>query len=76
MPKRRKIGRNMRADIYDRLAKLAKENGQTTTYVLEQAAKHCIRYVAPTLGTVRPEVMGRVRKSINRNHKLLVLLAK
>ena len=76
MPKRRKIGLGMRADLCDRLAKIAKENSQPTTYVLEQAAKHYVRYVAPTQGTVRPEVMDRVRKSINRNRELLALLAK
>ena len=76
MPKTRKIGLNMRADLYDGLSKLAKENGQTTTYLLEQAAEHYIEYVAPTQGTVRPEVMAHVRKSIEKNRKLLAFLAK
>jgi hypothetical protein len=76
MPKTRKIGLNMRADLYNGLARLAKENGQTTTYLLEQAAEHYIEYVAPTQGTVRPEVMAYVRESINKNRKLLALLAK
>ncbi len=35
---RKQIELNMRATLYDDLAKLAKDNGQTTTYVLEQAA--------------------------------------
>jgi hypothetical protein len=42
MPKRRKIGLNMRADIYDRLAKLAKENGQTTTYVRSRTGREAL----------------------------------
>jgi hypothetical protein len=72
----RKLGLNMRACLYDDLAKLAKDNGQTTTNVLEQAVEHYIQYVAPTQGTVRPEIMAHVRKSIERNRKLLHLLAK
>ena len=76
MKKTRKIGLNMRADLYDRLAKLAKMNGQTTTYVLEQAAKHYIECLAPTQGTVRPAVMAHIRKSIEKNRKLLTRLAK
>jgi hypothetical protein len=66
----------MRAGLYEDLAKLAKDNGQTTTYVLEQAVEHYIQYVAPTQGTVRPEIMAHVRKSIEKNRKLLHLLAK
>ncbi len=72
----RKVGLNMRAGLYDDLAKLAKDNGQTTTFVLEQAVEHYIQYVAPTQGTVRPEIMAHVRKSIEKNRKLLHLLAK
>jgi len=72
----RKVGLNMRAGLYDDLTKLAKDNGQTTTYVLEQAVEHYIQYVAPTQGTVRPEIMAHVRKSIEKNRKLLHLLAK
>jgi hypothetical protein len=55
---------------------LAKDNGQTATYVLDQAVEHYIRYVAPTQGTVRPEIMAIARKSIEKNRKLLDLLAK
>jgi hypothetical protein len=72
----RKVGLNMRAGLYEDLTKLAKDNGQTTTYVLEQAVEHYIQYVAPTQGTVRPEIMAHVRKSIEKNRKLLHLLAK
>ena len=71
----RKVGLNMRAGLYDDLAKLAKDNGQTTTYVLERAVEHYIQFVAPTQNTVRPEIMAHVRKSIEKNRKLLQLLA-
>ena len=73
---RKQIGLTMRADLYKGLAKLAKENGQTTTHVLEQAAEHYLEFVAPTQNTVRPEVMSHVRRSIDKNRDLLKLLAK
>jgi len=44
-------------------------------YVLEQAAEHYIRFVAPTQNVVRPEIMTHVRRSMNKNRKLLQLLA-
>jgi hypothetical protein len=72
---RRQVGLNMRATRYDDLAKLAKDNGQTTTYVLEQAAEHYIQFVAPRQSVVRPEIMAHVRRSVSKNRKLLQLLA-
>lgn len=71
----RKVGLNMRASLYKDLATLAKDNGQTTTYVLEQAVEHYIQFVAPAQSTVRPEIMAHVRRSIEKNRKLLHLLA-
>lgn len=71
----RKVGLNMSAALYADLAKLAKDNGQTITHVLEQAAEHYIQYVAPRQGIVRPEIMSHVRKSVEKNRKLLQLLA-
>jgi hypothetical protein len=71
----RKVGLNMSANLYDDLAKLAKDNGQTITHVLEQAVEHYIQYVAPRQGIVRPEIMSHVRKSVEKNRKLLQLLA-
>jgi hypothetical protein len=73
---RKQVGLNMRATLYDDLAKLAKDNGQTTTYVLEQAVEHYIQFIAPTQGVVRPEIMAHVRRSVDKNRKLLQLLAK
>jgi hypothetical protein len=71
----KQVGLNMPATLYDDLTKLAKDNGQTTTYVLEQAVEHYIRFVAPTQNVVRPEIMIHVRRSMNKNRKLLQLLA-
>ena len=36
---RKQVGLTMRATLYNDLTKLAKDNGQTTTYVLEQAVE-------------------------------------
>jgi hypothetical protein len=72
---RKQVGLKIRASLYNDLAKLAKDNGQTTTYVLEQAAEHYLRFVAPTQQVVRPEIMAHVRRSITKNRKLLSLLA-
>lgn len=72
---RKQVGLKIRASLYNDLAKLAKDNGQTTTYVLEQAAEHYLRFVAPTQQVVRPEMMAHVRRSIAKNRKLLALLA-
>jgi predicted transcriptional regulator len=71
-----KVGLNMPTSLYKKLAKLAEENGQTTTRVLEEAAEHYIHYVRPTQNSVRPEFMAHVRRSMTKNDKLLRLLAK
>ena len=73
--KRKKVGLNMRVGLYEDLSKLAKDNGHTTTYVLERAAEHYIQFVAPKETAVRPEIMAHVRQSIEKNRKLLQLLA-
>jgi len=72
----KQVGLNMPTTLYKKLKKLAEDNGQTTTHVLEQAAEHYIRYVQPTQNTVRPEFMAHVRQSIKKNDGLLRLLAK
>jgi hypothetical protein len=42
---------------------------------VERAAEHYIRFVAPKESVVRTEIMTRVRQSIDKNRKLLELLA-
>lgn len=73
---RQKVGLNMRSDLYESMTQLAKDRGQTATYVLDQAVEHYIRFVAPTQDTVRPEIMTLARQAIEKNRKLLELLAK
>jgi hypothetical protein len=72
---RKQVGLNIRTALYDDLTKIAKDNGQTTTYLLEQAVEHYLRYIAPSQETVRPEMMAHLRKSIEKNRDLLKLLA-
>jgi hypothetical protein len=76
MPATTQVGLNMPTVLYKKIKKLAQDNGQTATHVLEQAAEHYIRYVQPTQNTVRPEFMAHVRKSMKKNDELLRLLAK
>jgi predicted transcriptional regulator len=71
----RKVGLAMRAELYEDLSKLAKDNGQSKSFVLEKAVEHYIQFVAPTQSAVRPEIMAHVRRSVEKNRKLLQLLA-
>jgi len=73
---RKQVGLNMRAALYNDLSKLAKDNGQTATFILERAVEHYIQFVAPKENVVRPEIMTHVRRSVEKNRKLLQLLAK
>ncbi|HEX2712650.1 MAG TPA: ribbon-helix-helix protein, CopG family, partial [Candidatus Acidoferrales bacterium] len=54
----RKIGLEIKASLYAELSKLAKENGQSRRFLLEKALEHYLQFVAPSQGTVRPEIMA------------------
>ena len=71
----RKVGLEMRRSLYETLSQLAQDNGQTRSYILEKAVEHYIQFVAPTQGTVRPEMLAHIRRSVDKNRKLLKLLA-
>ncbi|MFQ5817353.1 MAG: hypothetical protein ACE5H2_05265 [Terriglobia bacterium] len=62
--------------LYDRLSQVAKANGQSRRFLLEQAVRHYLDVVVPSQGTIRPEVMAHFRKSVEKNRKLMELLAK
>ena len=72
----RKIGLEMRAELYKALSQIAEDNGRTRSYVLEKAVEHYIQFVAPAQDVVRPEIMAQVRRSVQKNRKLLQRLAK
>jgi predicted transcriptional regulator len=71
----RKIGLEMDAQLYAKLSRMAKENGQSRRFLLEKALKHYLEVVAPSQGTVRPGVMKHFRSSTEKNRKLHQLLA-
>ena len=72
----KKIGLEMDARLYEELSKLAKKNGQSRRFLLEKALEHYLRFVVPSQGTVRPEVLSHFRRSTDKNRKLHELLAK
>ena len=71
----KKIGLEMDSRLYARLDKLATDNGQSKTFLLQQAVKHYLDVVVPSQSTIRPEVMSHFRKSKDKNRKLMELLA-
>lgn len=72
----RKIGLEMDARLYAELSRIAKQNGQSRRFLLERALEHYLRFVVPSQGTVRPEVMAHFRRSTDKNRQLHELLAK
>ena len=71
-----KIGLELDSRLYAELSKLAKENGQSRRFLLEKALEHYLRFVVPSQGTVRPEILAHFRRSTEKNRKLHELLAK
>ena len=74
--KTRKIAPEIDAKLWEELAAVAKRNGQSQRYVLEQALVHYLRDVVPSQQLVRPEVMDAFEQSVARNRDLLERLAK
>ncbi len=73
--KTRKVGLEMDAQLYAKLSKTAEQNGQSRRFLLERALEHYLDIVVPSQSTVRPEVMKHFRNSVEKNRKLLHLLA-
>ena len=71
----RKIGLEMDSRLYARLSKVARDNGQRKSFLLEQAVRHYLDVVVPSQSTIRPEVMAHFRRSTDKNRKLHQLLA-
>lgn len=71
----RKLGLEIDARLYARLDQVARRNGQSRRFLLEQALKHYLEVVVPSEGTLRPEVLRRFRRSVEKNRKLMKLLA-
>ena len=71
----RKLGLEIDTRLYARLDQVAKANGQSRRFLLEDALKHYLTVLLPSRTTVRPEVMAHFRQSLAKNRKLLELLA-
>lgn len=71
----RKIGLEIDASLYAGLSRVAKRNGQSRRFLLEQAVRLYLETTTPSQETVRPAVMSHFRKSARKNRKLLHLLA-
>lgn len=72
----KKIAPEIDAKLWEELTEVARKNGQSQRYVLEQALLHYLRNVVPSQRLIRPEVMGAFEQSAERNRKLLERLAK
>ncbi len=62
--------------LYKEFVSVAKRNGQSQRYVLEQALTFYLRNVVPSQRLVRPEVMNAFEQSVAKNRDLLERLAK
>ena len=64
------------ASLYDEFVSVAKQNGQSQRYILEQALAFYLRNVVPSQHLVRRDVMNDFEKSVATNRDLLQRLAK
>ena len=74
--KTKKIAPEIDAKLWEQLATVAKQNGQSQRYVLEQALRHYLQNVVPSQHLVRPQVMDAFDDSVARNRDLLDRLAR
>ena len=72
----KKIAPEIDAELWEELTRVARQNGQSQRYVLEQALAHYLHNVVPSQHLVRPKVMEIFERSAARNRQLLELLAK
>jgi hypothetical protein len=74
--KTKKIAPEIDAALWNEFVAVAKQNGQSQRYVLEQALTHYLRNVVPSRHLVRPDVMAAFGRVVDRNRDLLDRLAK
>ena len=72
----KKIAPEIDAQLWEELTEVARKNGQSQRYVLEQALAHYLHNVVPSQHLVRPEVMRAFEQSVERNRELLERLAR
>ncbi|HZW93759.1 MAG TPA: hypothetical protein VFF64_12480 [Candidatus Eremiobacteraceae bacterium] len=77
MPARtKKFTPEIDAKLYKEFVAVAKRNGQSQRYVLEEALKFYLKNVVPSQHLVRREVMEAFEQSVSANRDLLERLAK
>jgi hypothetical protein len=64
------------AKLYKEFVAVAKRNGQSQRYILEEALKFYLKNVVPSQHLVRREVMDAFDQSVADNRDLLERLAK
>jgi len=74
--KTKKIAPEVDAELWEKFVAVAKQNGQSQRYVLEQALTHYLHNVVPSQHLVRPNVMKTFSRVVDRNRDLLDRLAK
>ncbi|MBO0911107.1 MAG: hypothetical protein J2P13_04890 [Acidobacteria bacterium] len=73
--KMKKIGPAIDAKLHREFVEVARQNGHSQRYLLEQAIAHYIHTVIPSQHTVRPEVMSAYRRSNQKFSELYRKLA-
>jgi hypothetical protein len=64
------------ASLYEEFVSVAKQNGQSQRYILEQALAFYLHNVVPSQHLVRREVMNDFESSVAANRDLLRRLAR
>jgi hypothetical protein len=72
----KKIAPAIDAKLWKELVAVAKQNGQSQRYVLEQALAHYLHNVVPLQEAARRQVMDTFEQSTAANRDLLERLAK
>ena len=72
----KKIAPEIDAQLWEEFAEVARRNGQSQRYLLEQALAHYLHNVVPSQHLVRAEVMRAFEQSAERNRELLERLAR
>jgi len=74
-PSTKKIGLEIDAALYGKLARIAKSNGQSRRFLLEEALRLYLQALATSETEIRPPVMAAYRQSVRKNRELLRRLA-
>jgi hypothetical protein len=76
MPATKKFTPEIDAKLYKEFVAVAKRNGQSQRYILEEALKFYLKNVVQSQHLVRREVMDAFEQSVAANRDLLERLAK